>query len=260
MRVIIATETVDTLPLKSSFARSIFELASCSKMSTLYKHAFEEVACTDSLGSFALLFLIMFTMGVVGLVLLMLRAALYPCKMVLPFSPFDEEKYESEEYRAYLQDDNIALSTESTVSETSSEATRSIGNIGSRSPLNSSTILLSPSGPVSRSNYRGLKLGCMSMKEDEEKALSSPDSRFTFDQSRMHAPSAYDTSAGDNHDVCTLFSSDTSMRSSEIPSRHIRAPESPHVDLAKERQTWLYMLACFVLSPRVGDHTGDKSE
>lgn len=227
-------------------------------MSTLYKHAFEEVACTDSFGSFAVLFLIMFTMGVVGLVLLMLRAGLYPCKMVLPFSSFDEEKYELEEHRTYLRDDNIALSTESTMSETSSEATRSSDNIGLRRPLDSSTIL-SPSGPVPRSYHRGLKLGCMSMKEDEENPLPPSGSMFAFDQTRIYVPSAYGTSAGNNNDECTPLSPHTPMHSSEKPSRRI-APESPCVDLAKKQQTWLNVFACFVLSPRFGDHCEDKSE
>ena len=221
-------------------------------MSTLYRLAFEEVACTDLCGMFALLFLIVFTTGVIGLVLFMLRAGLYPCKMVFPFSSLDKEEYELEEYRTYLQDDNIALSTESTTSETSSEAS------DTGISLNSSTIL-SPSGKEPRSHHKDLKRGFMS--KDDEKQLSPPDSRLAFDQSQIYPPNANDTSASDSSDKCKPLSPHTSMHSIEKRSGRCTNVDPSLVNLAMRQHKWIDYFACFVSSPtKIGNRSGDKSE
>jgi hypothetical protein len=59
-------------------ARSLLELASCSNMSALYKHAFDEVACTDSSRMFTMISTISFAMTFVGMIMVMLRAGMYP--------------------------------------------------------------------------------------------------------------------------------------------------------------------------------------
>jgi hypothetical protein len=60
------------------FARSFFELASCLKMSPLYKHAFEEVACTEIYRVFTMNSTVLFAMSLVGMIMVMLQAGMYP--------------------------------------------------------------------------------------------------------------------------------------------------------------------------------------
>jgi hypothetical protein len=47
-------------------------------MSALYKHAFEEVACTDSYRMLTMISTISFSMTFVGMIMVMLRAGMYP--------------------------------------------------------------------------------------------------------------------------------------------------------------------------------------
>lgn len=59
---------------KSSF----FELASCSKLSPLYTEVLENTVCAHFAESSTFLFHIMFAISFVGMVMVTLRAALYP--------------------------------------------------------------------------------------------------------------------------------------------------------------------------------------
>ncbi|KAL3804269.1 hypothetical protein ACHAW5_005867 [Stephanodiscus triporus] len=68
----------DNLGLLLDALRSTFELASCSTMGPIITQAFEDVACTDSHGTFALLSTIAFAMSLVGMIMVMLRAGMYP--------------------------------------------------------------------------------------------------------------------------------------------------------------------------------------
>eukprot|EP00804_Cyclotella_cryptica_P005769 CCRYP_000093-RB/>CCRYP_000093-RB protein AED:0.06 eAED:0.06 QI:617/1/1/1/1/0.85/7/102/667 len=96
----------DNLGILLSALRSTFDLASCSKMTPIYKHAFEGTACTDSAGSLIMMFSLMLGVGVIGMLMIMLRAAMYPCKLVFSpearFATGDDED-EWEEYQAYLR-------------------------------------------------------------------------------------------------------------------------------------------------------------
>ena len=65
---------------------SFFELASCSKLSPLYSEVLESTICAHSAESSTLLFLIMFAASIVGMILIMLRAAMYPFREVADFS------------------------------------------------------------------------------------------------------------------------------------------------------------------------------
>jgi hypothetical protein len=65
---------------------SFFELASCSKLSPLYSEVLESTICAHSAESSTLLFLIMFAVSIVGMILVMLRAAMYPCREIVEFS------------------------------------------------------------------------------------------------------------------------------------------------------------------------------
>lgn len=71
-------------------------------MTPIYKHAFEGTACADSAGSLIMMFSLTLGVGVIGMLMIMLRAAMYPCKLVFSpearFVPGDEED-EWEEYQ-----------------------------------------------------------------------------------------------------------------------------------------------------------------
>lgn len=64
---------------------------------------FEELTCTISSRSFALLFLITSAISVVGMILLMLRSAMYPLQKLFPPLPMNAQEDELEEYLAYIQ-------------------------------------------------------------------------------------------------------------------------------------------------------------
>ena len=78
--------------------RSTFELGSCIKMAPIYEQ-FEETVCADAATSLALLCWIAFGLTVVGMAMITLRSAMYPCERArsAPFS--DEEQDEWEEYQ-----------------------------------------------------------------------------------------------------------------------------------------------------------------
>jgi len=82
--------------------RSLYELASCPKLSPIYKQAFEGTACQESSTSLTLVFSIMFAISFVGMLLIMLRSALYPYKKVFS-SSLDEDQDEWEEYQVSVQ-------------------------------------------------------------------------------------------------------------------------------------------------------------
>ena len=236
-------------------------------MSALYKLVFEEVTCTDACVTFALLFLIMFAISLCGMVLVMLRAGMYPFNMVFPSSSLDEDEDVLEEYRAYLQyvssfitswagnmANDVALSPKASTSETSSESTLSSVNL----ELGNSRTIISPSGPVPRSFYKAQVLDCTSMCENEEIIpLSPPESRFTFDESRIYAPDAIDTSCGDSNEYTPLTPHASSALSSG--KRRFTTPDSPSV-VAIRQQAWVNCFSNFVSPSRIGNHCGDKSE
>ena len=244
--------------------------------------AFEGVVCTDSCGSFALLFLIMLAMSLAGMIMVMLRAGMYPYKQVFPHSSLDDEEDELEEYRAYPQfvspflnmwggkmDDNYALFTKTGTYETSSEVTN---------------MSVSPSAPVPRSFHKAQQLDCTSMCEDEEKIpfsplgsrftfdqsrmystgeipLSPPGSRFTFDQSPMYAARTNSTSRDDSNNGCTPLTPHTSsVHSSEKQCRRFTTLDSPLVLSAMRQHAWVNCFANFVSPTRIGNRSGDKSE
>jgi len=68
----------------------------------MYRQAFDGTICTDSIRSFTLMFLIMFTISLVGMVMIMTRSSMYPCKVVVSLSSVDVDDDEWEEYQAYL--------------------------------------------------------------------------------------------------------------------------------------------------------------
>ena len=236
-------------------------------MSALYKLVFEEVTCTDACVTFALLFLIMFAISLCGMVLVMLRAGMYPFNMVFPSSSLDEDEDVLEEYRAYLQyvssfitswagnmANDVALSPKASTSETSSESTLSSVNL----ELGNSRTIISPSGPVPRSFYKAQVLDCTSMCENEEIIpLSPPESRFTFDESRIYAPDAIDTSCGDSNGYTPLTPHASSALSSG--KRRFTTPDSPSV-VAIRQQAWVNCFSNFVSPSRIGNHCEDKSE
>jgi len=97
----------DNLGILLSALRSTFELASCAKLSPIYRQVFEGTACTQSSGSLTLMFSIMFGINVVGMVMIMLRSAMYPYKKVYASSNLedddDDEEDEWEEYQVIMK-------------------------------------------------------------------------------------------------------------------------------------------------------------
>ena len=227
--------------------------------------AFEVVACTDLFGSFALLFLIMLAISLIGMVLVMLRAGVYPYKKVFPSWSLDGEKDESEEYRAYLQyvseflnmwggntDENGALSTRSGTFETSSEITT---NMSVNLQSGNSLTIVSPSALVPRSFRKAQQLDCTSLCEDEEKIPFSPQgSRFTFDRSCANSTLHDDTNEG----YMALTPHTSSLHSSEKRCR--RFLDSPLVVSAMRHHYWVNCFANLVSPPKIGNRSGDKSE
>ena len=116
-------------------SRSFFEIVSCSTIGTLYTQAFEELTCTISSSSFALLFLITSAISLVGMILIMLRSAMYPLQKLFPPMPLYAQEDELEEYLAYMQNcpswmktwnisvDSSILASRTTISEISAEST-----------------------------------------------------------------------------------------------------------------------------------------
>jgi hypothetical protein len=201
-----------------SFSRSTYELARCSKLRPIYTQAFDVTACTHSSGSFELLFLIMFAISLFGMVLLMLRAGMYPLKNAFSSSSSDEEENELEEYRAYLQyvssfinswgvnmDDDVPLSPspKSSTPETSAEST----SYASRNAHTSMNLeVAKPSAPPESPSFYIAQDEAESAPnfDDEQKApMSSPDSKLVSDQSRMYTPEAKHSLDGDGDDGCT---------------------------------------------------------
>jgi hypothetical protein len=244
--------------------------------------AFEGVACTDSRGSFAFLFLIMLAISLAGMFMVMLRAGMYPYKQVFPLSSLDDDEDELEEYRAYLQyvspflnmwggntDGNGDLFTKTGTYETSSEMTN---------------MSVSPSALAPRSFHKAQQLDYTSMCENEVKIPFSPlGSRFTFDQSRMYSTGKipfsplgsrftfdqspmYDagtnsTSRDDSNDGCTPLTPHTSsVHSSDKQCRRFTTLDSPLVLSAMRQHTWVNCFANFVSPKRIGNRSGDKSE
>jgi hypothetical protein len=216
-------------------------------MRSIYTQAFEGAVCTDSSGSLALLFLIMFAISLIGMMLIMLRASIYPVKMGFPSSSCNEEENELVEYPACLQhvltlpsiwsdsmDDNFALSTKIILSETSSEATRSCDNLafGSKpdtfetSDSNTRVIINPEVAFESLSIYDDIDEAEAPNSEDKRKTPhSSPDSKYYSDQSQICTPDAMHTSHGDDDVNCTPVSPRTPSSYSGMRSRRFATPE-----------------------------------
>ena len=225
----------------NSFSRSTYELARCSKLRPIYTQAFDGMACTDSSGSVELLFLIMLAISLFGMVLVMLRAGMYPSKMVFPSSSLDEEENELEEYRAYLQyvssfinswggnmDNDAALSPKASTFETLAEST-SHACQNSHTSINLGVV--KPSAPPESPSFYNAKDEAepASQFEGEEKTpISSPDSKFLSDQSRMYTPEAKHSLDGD--DECTPLTPQSpgtyhgGMRSSRLTTPDFLTP------------------------------------
>lgn len=92
----------DNLGLLLDALRSTFDLASCSKIGSLTQ-IFEGTVCTDSSGGFAILFLIMFAISFLGMIMLMLRSAMFPLQKLFPPLALDEKEDERKDYLAYIQ-------------------------------------------------------------------------------------------------------------------------------------------------------------
>lgn len=245
-------------PLSICF-RSTFELASCYNMNPLYRQAFDGTICTESIRSFTLLFLIMFTISLVGMVMIMTRSAMYPFKVILSISSTNEVEDEWEEYQAYLQymasfinmwggptDDDFSPCSKVHALKDSLETslTHAIGE--------SSTVSSSPtshvtgdrpsprdqSGPASFYNPRDLDVTFvdeetieLNLEDEEKKPLSPVESNFGANQYRTidFNESEQRNKCDDIDDECTpltpppntFIQSSNEMRNRRLPTPDI---------------------------------------
>ena len=84
--------------------RSTFEATSCSRVSPIYKQAFNANACEESASGLTLMFMVTVTIAAIGMVMIMLRSAMYPYRSVErnPYLDQDEKMTEYEEYKSYV--------------------------------------------------------------------------------------------------------------------------------------------------------------
>ena len=73
-------------------------------MSPIYKQAFNGNACEESASGLTLMFMVIITLAAIGMVLIMLRSAMYPYKNMKrnPYLDQDEDLPEYEEYKSYV--------------------------------------------------------------------------------------------------------------------------------------------------------------
>ena len=70
-------------------------------MIPMYRHAIVNSAvCSDSAVGLIIMFSIMFSISIIGMIMILLRSAMFPYKKVYAWSPMDDEKDEWEEYQA----------------------------------------------------------------------------------------------------------------------------------------------------------------
>ena len=193
-------------------------------MRPVYLQAFEGTACTDSSGSLTLIFSILIAISFVGMIMITLRAAMYPYKKVHLSSSLDDEEDEWEEYQAYLrymagfvtmwgggkEDENEKMY------DTASESTPSNNihlGLGNSSSLSSDAADGSPR--------------VVELYEDEERMpLSPPNADFSAaDRSQIYTPSSQQDVYDDER--AALSPETPTIHVNEIKStrRRFRTPE-----------------------------------
>lgn len=223
-------------------------------MSPIYTQAFEGTACTESSGSLTLMFTIAFAISFVGMMMITLRSAIYPCKKVYKSSSFDDEEDEWEDYQAYLRymasfvhmwggsEDEIA--TKRTTYETASESashdrSNNIPQLGYSSTISSDEIthdeeaqapIHSPSLHQSRKfedSFEAEEESSAINEEDEERMpLSPPTSEFAAHQSSLYTPDARITPGDDSDDERSPLAPQTpKIPSSAVRSRRFMTPD-----------------------------------
>jgi hypothetical protein len=217
--------------------RSTYEMASCSRMRSIYTQAFEGTACTDSSGSLALLFLIMFAISLIGMVIIMLRSSMYPFKKVFPFSSFYEEENKLDEHPACLQyvstfpdkwGDNDGASPSKPVTFETSSVSDSVSN--TRTSMNLDV------APESLSIYNSNDdVESAPNIEDERNApLSStfPDKWSDGYGAFPSKPDTFETSSASASDSCTSTSGNLDMtpESQSIYNAAEEAESAPNIE------------------------------
>lgn len=147
---------------------------------------FEELTCTISSRSFALLFLITSAISVVGMILLMLRSAMYPLQKLFPPLPMNAQEDELEEYLAYIQNcpswmKTWNISIDSSILELGGHQNDSISD-EDVILFRRGAIKINPSAPPESpplSSYIGTEspssyIGTVAFYDDEEKIPVSP--------------------------------------------------------------------------------------
>lgn len=96
----------DNLGILLGALRSTFEATSCSRVSPIYKQAFNANACVESASGLTLMFMIIVTIAAIGMVMIMLRSAMHPYRSVKRNPYLDqvenEKMTEYEEYKSYV--------------------------------------------------------------------------------------------------------------------------------------------------------------
>mmetsp|Transcript_685 Transcript_685/g.1202 ORF Transcript_685/g.1202 Transcript_685/m.1202 type:complete len:772 (+) Transcript_685:336-2651(+) len=94
----------DNLGILLNALRSTFEVASCARISPLFRQIFQGAPCSTSVEGLTMIFWVMLSISVIGMLMILIRAALFPCKEVCIWTEdFIDENDEWEEYQAYLR-------------------------------------------------------------------------------------------------------------------------------------------------------------
>ena len=195
-------------------------------MRPVYIQAFEGTACTDSSGSLTLIFSILIAISFVGMIMITLRAAMYPYKKVHLSSSLEDEEDEWEEYQAYLR--YMAGFVTMWGGEKEDENEKMYDTASESTPSNNIHLGLGNSSSLSSDAADGSPKVVELYEDEERMPLSPPNADFSAaDRSRIYTPSSQQDSNYDNDERAALSPETPTIHVNEIKStrRRFRTPE-----------------------------------
>jgi hypothetical protein len=212
-------------------------------MRPIYREGVEGTACTDTAGSLIIMFSLLLGVGALGMLMIMFRAAMYPCKLAFSSDACrlpEEDEDEWEEYQAYLQymsdflsywghkedespsihkDDNGTKSSSSTEEEKLEDGIPEMVTCEESSSWEASL-------PPSRNpDYES---ACPNPSELQPLSPRAPSAPTTPSQSAQYTPSHIFEPVGAVNEECQPLSPDTpTIQSISSRSRHgrLRTPD-----------------------------------
>ena len=192
-------------------------------MRPVYIQAFEGTACTDSSGSLTLIFSILIAISFVGMIMITLRAAMYPHKKVHLSSSLDDEEDEWEEYQAYLR--YMAGFVTMWGGEKEDENEKMYDTASESTPSNNIHLGLGNSSSLSSDAADGSPKVVELYEDEERMPLSPPNADFSAaDRSQIYTPSSqqdvYDERAALSPETPTIH-----VNENKSTRRRFRTPE-----------------------------------